>query len=250
MAALELRNATKRFASVEIDVNVRVERGRQLVLLGPSGCGKTTLLRMIAGLIDLDDGDVLFDGRSMRGVRPEHRNAAMVFQEHALFPFRTVAENVGYGLKIRKVPAAERALRVADVLQSVQLDGLGDRWPHELSGGQRQRVALARSIVIEPAVLLLDEPLSSLDPGLRSDLQATICSLQRARSITSVIVTHDRSEALAMADDLAVMIDGRIRQFGPVADVLDHPVDDDVAFFLGRPAPMARPSVGTAGSPW
>ena len=249
MAALELRHATKRFASVEIDASLRVERDRQLVLLGPSGCGKTTPLRMIAGLVDLDDGEVMFDGRSMRGVRPEHRNAAMVFQDHALFPFRTVAENVGYGLKIRKVPGAERAARVAEVLQLVQLAGLADRWPHELSGGQRQRVALARSIVIEPAVLLLDEPLSSLDPALRCDLQATICSLQQTRSITSVVVTHDRSEALAMADDLAVMIEGRIRQHGPLADVLDHPVDDDVAFFLGLPAPMGPGSGRSSDRP-
>ena len=217
---------------------------------------------MIAGLVELDGGDVLFDDKSMRGVRPEARNAAMVFQDHTLFPFRTVAENVGYGLKIRKVAGPERAERVRQALKSVQLDGFGDRWPHELSGGQRQRVALARSIVIRPNVLLLDEPLSSLDPGLRAELQSTICELQRGslgplsrtpstasrsdadyprtHSITTVIVTHDRAEAVALADDVAVMLNGRVRQVGTVDDVFERPVSDDVATFVGRE--RVRPS--------
>ena len=240
MTTLELREARKVFSAAQIDASARVESGRQLVLLGPSGCGKTTLLRMIAGLVELDGGDVLFDGTSMRGVRPELRHAAMVFQDHALFPFRTVAENVGYGLKIRKVPAADRAAQVDDALHSVQLDGFADRWPHELSGGQRQRVALARSIVVKPKILLLDEPLSSLDPALRSDLQTTICTLQRAHAITSVIVTHDRNEAAAMADDIAVMIDGRIRQYGSADDVLNNPIDEQVALFVGQPVSGSR----------
>ena len=233
MTTLELANAQKIYGSAEIDASLRVESGRRLVLLGPSGCGKTTVLRMIAGLVELDGGDVLFDAASMRGVRPEARNAAMVFQDHALFPFRTVAENVGYGLKIRKIAGPERTERVRQALKSVQLDGFENRWPHELSGGQRQRVALARSIVIRPNVLLLDEPLSSLDPGLRSELQSTICELQQAHSITTVIVTHDRSEAVALADDVAVMLDGRIRQVGSVDDVFQRPIDDDVAAFVG-----------------
>jgi ABC-type Fe3+/spermidine/putrescine transport system ATPase subunit len=233
VTTLELAAATVAHREIRIEVSMRVNSGRQLALLGPSGCGKTTALRMIAGLVDLNAGDVCFDGRSMANVRPEDRDAAMVFQEHALFPFRTVAENVEYGLTVRKVPAAERTPRVHAALEAVQLPGMGDRWPDQLSGGQRQRVALARAIVVEPKVLLLDEPLSSIDPQLRVDLQQTICRVQRDRAITSVFVTHDRDEARAVADDLAVMLDGRIRQIGDPADVFANPIDDQVAAFLG-----------------
>lgn len=233
MTTLELAAATVAHRDTRIEVSMRVDSGRQLALLGPSGCGKTTTLRMIAGLVRLDAGDVCFDGRSMANVRPEDRDAAMVFQEHALFPFRTVEENVEYGLSVRNVPAAERPARVQAALSAVQLPGLGDRWPDQLSGGQRQRVALARAIVVEPKVLLLDEPLSSIDPQLRSDLQQTICRVQRERAITSVFVTHDRNEARAVADDLAVMLDGRIRQVGHPAEVFANPADSEVAEFLG-----------------
>ena len=233
MACIELLAATKRYPDTTVEVSLKVERGRQLVLLGPSGCGKTTALRMIAGLVELDAGDVQFDGASVAAVRPEHRNAAMVFQEHALFPFRTVAENVEYGLKIAKVDSTERAARVRAALASLHLVGLENRWPDELSGGQRQRVALARAIVVQPKVLLLDEPLSSLDPVLRDELQQTVCDVQRSHAITSVFVTHDRNEAMAVADDLAVMLDGRIRQVGPPEAVFSQPVDAEVASFLG-----------------
>ena len=240
MTSLELADATKTWDGTRIDVTLQVGSGRQLALLGPSGCGKTTVLRMIAGLLGLDSGDVLFDGQSMAGVLPEARNAAMVFQEHALFPFRTVAENVEYGLRVRKVPSSERAAKVRYAIAAVQLDGLEDRWPSELSGGQRQRVALARAIVVEPSVLLLDEPLSSLDPQLRESLRETICALQRDLSITSVFVTHDRDEACAVADDLAVMLDGQIRQVGSPDDVFANPIDGEVAEFLGTTAANGR----------
>lgn len=233
MTSLELAGATKTWDGAHIDVTLQVGSGRQLALLGPSGCGKTTVLRMIAGLVGLDSGDVLFDGRSMARVPPEARNAAMVFQEHALFPFRTVTENIEYGLRVRKVPTAQRSEKVRRAIAAVQLEGLEARWPSELSGGQRQRVALARAIVVEPDVLLLDEPLSSLDPQLREDLQATVCTVQRELSITSVFVTHDRDEACTVADDLAVMLDGQIRQVGVPDEVFAHPVDADVAEFLG-----------------
>ncbi len=235
MTAVELRGAAKDFADAKIDATLGVDSGRQLVLLGPSGCGKTTALRMIAGLEIPDRGDVCFDGQSMVGVRPEARNAAMVFQAQALFPFRTVAENVAYGLKIRKVNADERAERTRQALAQVHLDGYGDRWPGDLSGGERQRVALARAIVVEPRVLLLDEPLSSLDPVLRGDLQQLVCEVQRALGITSIFVTHDRDEAHAVADTIAVMMRGKVQQIGPAADVLENPATDDVATFLGRP---------------
>ena len=233
MTTLELRNATKEFADARINATLCVESGHQLVLLGPSGCGKTTVLRMIAGLVEPDDGDVVFDGRSMLDVRPEARNAAMVFQAHALFPFRTVGENVEFGLKVRKVNASETAERAERALAAVHLDGYRDRWPSELSGGERQRVALARAIVVEPKVLLLDEPLSSLDPVLRTELQQLICELQRSRGITSVFVTHDRDEARAVGDRVAVMLDGQVRQVGTPLDVFERPADSQVASFIG-----------------
>jgi len=158
----------------------------------------------------------------------------MVFQAHALFPFRTVAENVAYGLKIRKVSSAERHERTEAALSAVHLDRFADRWPADLSGGERQRVALARAIVIEPRVLLLDEPLSSLDPVLRSELQQLICEVQRERAITSIFVTHDRDEAHAVADEVAVMLNGRIQQVGSCQAVFADPCNDDVAHFLGE----------------
>lgn len=239
MTALELRNATKVFADATINASLRVESGQQLVLLGPSGCGKTTVLRMIAGLVEPDDGDVMFDGRSMLAVRPEARDAAMVFQAHALFPFHTVGENVEFGLKIRKVNATERTARAEQALAAVQLDGYRDRWPGDLSGGERQRVALARAIVVEPQLLLLDEPLSSLDPVLRGELQQLICELQRDLGITSVFVTHDRDEARVVGDQVAVMLGGQVRQVAPPAELFERPIDDQVAMFIGGAMPAA-----------
>lgn len=241
MTKVELRGATKTFPEARIDASLTIDPGRQLVLLGPSGCGKTTVLAMIAGLVEPDSGEVAFDDRSMRGVPPESRSAAMVFQAHALFPFRTVAENVGYGLKIRRVPSDERMRRTTEALASVELEGYADRWPSELSGGERQRVALARAVVVEPRVLLLDEPLSSLDPRLRTELAQMICRIQRDLKITSVFVTHDRDEAQAVGDDLAVMIGGQIRQVGSPSGVFADPIDDQVASFLGTCGPQAGP---------
>lgn len=232
MTTLELRDATKHFSSASIVATLRAESGRQLVLLGPSGCGKSTVLRMVAGLTEPDSGDVCFDGRSMHGVAPEARAAAMVFQDHALFPFRTVEENVGYGLKIRRTPRDELAERTRVALASVHLQGFGDRWPGDLSGGERQRVALARALVIEPRVLLLDEPFSSLDPVLRTDLQQLVCDLQRQHGFTSLFVTHDRDEAVAVADEIAVMLAGRVRQVSAPGSAFSDPVDDDVAAFV------------------
>ena len=235
MTALELREATKRFTDAHICASLGVESGRQLVLLGPSGSGKSTVLRMIAGLTEPDAGDVCFDGRSMAGVRPEHRSAAMVFQDHALFPFRTVAENVAYGLRIQKVRGDESAERTAQALGSVHLTGFEDRWPADLSGGERQRVALARALVVQPRVLLLDEPFSSLDPVLRTELQQLLSELQRASGVTSVFVTHDRAEAMAVADVVAVLLDGHVREMGLPEAVLHYPTDSGVAAFVDAP---------------
>lgn len=238
LTTVELRNATKRYTDAVIDASLRADGGRQLVLLGPSGSGKSTILRMIAGLVTPDSGSVTFDGQPMESVTPEQREAVMVFQDHALFPFHTVAENVEYGLKVRKVSAGERSRRVREALAAVQLDGFEDRWPSDLSGGERQRVALARAIVVEPRVLLLDEPLSSLDPVLRVDLQRLICEVQRKFEITSIFVTHDRDEARAVADEVAVILDGTVQQIGSPMEVFAKPSSTEVAAFLGEALEM------------
>ena len=234
MTTVELRNARKLYSDAVIDASLRADGGRQLVLLGPSGSGKSTILRMIAGLVEPDSGSIMFDGESMDKVLPEHREAVMVFQDHALFPFHTVAENVGYGLKIRKVGAAERTDRVSKALEAVRLDGFEDRWPGDLSGGERQRVALARAIVVEPRVLLLDEPLSSLDPVLRTELQQLICDVQQRFKITSIFVTHDRDEARVVADKVAVVLDGIVEQSGTPDELFENPNSPRVASFLGE----------------
>ncbi len=208
-----------------------------MAILGPSGCGKTTLLRLAAGLIEPDRGDIAFNGASVLAVRPEDRGAVMVFQNHALFPFRTVGENVAYGLKVNKsmskIAKSERPALVARALQAVHLGGFERRWPGDLSGGQQQRVALARSIVVEPKVLLLDEPLSSLDPELRVEVRDTIRDVQRSAQITTLMVTHDRDDALAVADRVAVVLDGTLRQVGEPQQVFAEPVDEETARFLG-----------------
>ncbi len=169
----------------------------------------------------------------MLDVRPERRRAVMVFQNHALFPYRTVGENVAYGLKIAKIPRAERVERVAAALRSVRLDGFADRWPDDLSGGQQQRVALARSLVVEPDVLLLDEPLSSLDRELRLEVRETITAVQAESGVTTVMVTHDQDEAREVADRIAVMLDGRLQQVGRPDEVFSNPATGEVARFLG-----------------
>lgn len=214
MAKLTLNELVKTYDDPVTDavrrVSINVESGQLLVLLGPSGCGKTTVLRLIAGLERPTAGDITIDGVSVVGDPPERRNAVLVAQQHALFPFRTVGENIGYGLRLRKVDRNELAARVDDALRLVQLDGLGARYPNELSGGQQQRVALARALVVRPRILLLDEPLSSLDPELRIELQQVIKTLQAEAAITTVMVTHDRDEAAAMGDRIAVMSEGRL----------------------------------------
>ncbi len=234
--SLELRGVGASYApgSRAVDgVHLAVKEGERMVLLGPSGSGKTTTLRLIAGLLAPDEGDILFDGRSVLGVPPERRGAAMVFQQDTLFPFRTVAENVGFGLRLRRVARRERREQIEAALASVRLTGLADRWPDELSGGQRRRVALARALVVRPRVLLLDEPLSSLEPALREELDELICEIQRDEGITTVLVTHEQREAAAVGDRIAMMIGGRIRQVGSPRELYDRPVDLEVARFFG-----------------
>jgi iron(III) transport system ATP-binding protein len=218
-------------------VSLEVEHGRLVCLLGPSGCGKTTALRLIAGFIEPTAGEVLLGKRVVsapgRTVPPEQRNVSMVFQTHALWPHMTVAQNVAYGLAVRKLDRETIARKVSAILTTTRLAALGDRYPGELSGGQQQRVSLARALVVEPDTLLLDEPLSSLDANLREEMRFEVRRLHDAYRITSIYVTHDQSEAMTTADLIAVMNAGRIEQLGTPEEVYDRPRSEFVARFLG-----------------
>ena len=236
MTTVSLHNLSHTFPygpPVLHDVSLTVGQGELMVLLGPSGSGKTTILRSIAGLVPPTDGDIRFDNQSVLGVPPESRGAVMVFQEHALFPFMDVGANVAFGLKMRRAGASTIRTKVAQALAAVQLAGYEDRRPDELSGGQRQRVALARALVIQPRVLLLDEPLSSLEPSLREDLRATIRTLQQQAGITMIFVTHDQTDAVAVADRICLLMHGAVRQIGEPRSFFERPVDSDVARFFG-----------------
>jgi spermidine/putrescine ABC transporter ATP-binding subunit len=214
-------------------VDLEVRPGEMVSLLGPSGCGKTTTLRMIAGLEAPDAGEIRIGGRRANEVPPWRRNIGMVFQNYALFPHKSVAENIAYGLVIRRLPREEIAARVADAMRQVRLEGLDDRAPSQLSGGQRQRVALARAIVTRPDVLLFDEPLAALDRKLREQMQVEIKLLQREVGITSIFVTHDQDEALTLSDRIVVMEHGRIVQIGTPAEVYERPQSHFVSDFIG-----------------
>jgi putative spermidine/putrescine transport system ATP-binding protein len=236
MARLQIENLSKHFgATVAVqDVSLDVRDGEFVMLLGPSGCGKSTTLRMIAGFVAPTGGCVRLGGKDITALPPWKRNAGMVFQSYALFPHLTVAENVAFGLEMRKIPSTDITQRVNEALRLVRLGGLADRLPRQLSGGQQQRVALARALVIRPEVLLLDEPLSNLDAKLRETVRVEIRELQRKLGITTVMVTHDQEEALIMADRLVVMSDGTVRQVGSQRDLYERPADRFVAGFVGR----------------
>src|SRR3954462_6907931 len=234
--SVELRGVTKRFddfVAVD-DLGLAVEPGEFFSLLGPSGCGKTTTLRMIAGFEKPDEGRVVIGGRDLTHVPVHHRDMGMVFQSYALFPHRTVAENVAFGLRMRKVAKPEAQARVAAALAQVKLEGYEERRPAELSGGQQQRLAPPRAIVTGPPVLLCDEPLGALDRKLRQAMQVELKELQRALGVTLVFVTHDQEEALAMSDRIGVMNAGRLEQVGPPADIYDRPRTRRVAEFIGE----------------
>jgi iron(III) transport system ATP-binding protein len=226
---------TKRYGSaVAVDhVTLDIGAGELFFLLGPSGCGKTTLLRMLAGFVVPDSGELFFGSERITAVPPRSRDAGLVFQTYALWPHMTVTENVAYGLRVRGLPRPEIARRVEQALKMVRLEGLGERRPTQLSGGQQQRVALARALVIEPRVLLLDEPLSNLDARLRDEMREEIRRLHQETGLTMVYVTHDQKEALALANRLAVMEHGRLIQVGTPRDVYDRPASRFVANFLG-----------------
>ena len=231
---IELVGLTKRFAETAVDdLHLQIASGEFFSLLGPSGCGKTTTLRLIAGFEQPTAGQILLDGVDVSGVPPHRRNVNTVFQSYALFPFLTVFDNVAFGLRNRKLPAAELSSRVSAALELVKLEAFGKRRPAQLSGGQQQRVALARALVLQPSVLLLDEPLGALDAKLRRSLKVELKALQEQVGITFLYVTHDQEEALTMSDRLAVMRDGRIVQVGTPSAVYEGPADTYVADFLG-----------------
>ncbi len=235
MAQVELRGVTKAYGTTAAvrDVHLEARDAEFLTILGPSGCGKTTTLRIIAGLLDPDAGEVLIDARPVHHLPAHRRETAMVFQSYALFPHMTVTENVGFGLRMRRVPAEERRGRVEEALEMVELGGLGDRYPRALSGGQQQRVAVARAVVTRPKVLLFDEPLSNLDAKLRERLRLELRTLQQRLRITTIYVTHDQAEALVLSDRIVVMDRGRVVEVGTPQEVYRRPRARITAEFLG-----------------
>jgi putative spermidine/putrescine transport system ATP-binding protein len=248
MADLALSGLSKHYGEFYAvrDVSLKIADGEFLVLLGPSGCGKTTTLRMIAGFIEPSAGHVSLAGQDVTLLPPWKRNAGMVFQSYALFPHMTVAQNIAFGLEMRKLQRAEIERRVEEALALVRLRGFGARLPRQLSGGQQQRVALARALAIRPDVLLLDEPLSNLDAKLRQEVRVEIRELQRQLGLTTVMVTHDQEEALTMADRLVVMNEGSVHQVGNQRDLYERPADRFVAGFVGRSTFLAG-TVETSG---
>ncbi|KYD10005.1 hypothetical protein B4102_2418 [Heyndrickxia sporothermodurans] len=236
MASINLENVQKAFGKVvAVDqLNLKINEGEFFTFLGPSGCGKTTTLRMIAGFYYPSKGVVRFGEKDMTRVPPEKRNTGMVFQNYALFPHMTVFENVAFGLKVRKVASSEIKKRVKEVLEKVRLEKFSDRQVSQLSGGQQQRVALARALVIEPEILLLDEPLSNLDAKLRDEMRTEILQLQRDYHITTIYVTHDQAEALSMSDRIAVFNFGVCHQVGTPSEIYNEPANDFVASFIGE----------------
>jgi iron(III) transport system ATP-binding protein len=239
VASVELRGLTKRYGDVAVvdDVSLTVAHGRLVCLLGPSGCGKTTTLRLIAGFVEPSAGEIRVGDQlvssPMRTVPPERRNMSMIFQSYALWPHMTVAQNVSYGLELRKLDRGTIKRKLAAILDTTHLSQLADRYPGELSGGQQQRVALARALIVEPETLLLDEPLSNLDANLREEMRFEVRRLHDEYRYTTVYVTHDQSEAMTTADIIAVMNHGRIEQAGSPEDIYDRPLSEFVARFIG-----------------
>ncbi len=242
MAGVTLSGISKSYSEAGMpavqDLNLEISDNQFVTLLGPSGCGKTTTLRLIAGYMAPDAGSIEVDGRLLSSkdtlVLPEHRGMGMVFQNYAVWPHKTVFQNVVFGLKLRKIPAPKARELVDEALRLVNLSGYENRLPNELSGGQQQRVALARSLVVEPNILLLDEPLSNLDAKLREHMRSELKQLQRRTGITFIYVTHDQAEALALSDQVAVIYEGRLQQFGPPREVYARPANRVVADFMGN----------------
>ena len=236
MTAIHLKKLVKKYGeTTAVDgIDLDIHAGELFFLLGPSGCGKTTLLRMLAGFIEPDFGIIFFGNKDVTMTPPNKRNTGMVFQSYALWPHMTVAENVSYGLKIRKVSSTQQRKQALAALAKVHMEGLADRKPNELSGGQQQRVALARAIVVEPEVLLLDEPLSNLDAKLRLEMRSEIRRICTSLGITTVYVTHDQKEALSIADRMAILQDGMVQQVGTPSEIYQMPNSQFVAEFIGE----------------
>jgi iron(III) transport system ATP-binding protein len=251
MASITIDNIVKQFSGQTVlqNLSLHIPDGAFYTLLGPSGCGKTTLLRCIAGFNDPDGGHILFDQDDVTRVSTHHRDIGMVFQDYALFPDKSAFDNVAYGLRARKVARAEISRRVNEALDKVSLLALADRYPAQMSGGQRQRVALARALVIRPRVLLMDEPLSNLDAKMRLQMRDVILDLVREAGITTVFVTHDQEEALAMSDRIAIMDRGSIAQLGTPEELYGTPVNAYVADFIGSANVIPVPAERMAGEP-
>ena len=237
MASVDIKSAVKNYGDVEVlhGVDIAIEDGEFVVLVGPSGCGKSTLLRMIAGLESITGGEIHIGKKIVNWLQPKERDIAMVFQNYALYPHMTVAENMGFSMKIRRMPQKTITERVGDASGILSLDELLERFPRQLSGGQRQRVAMGRAIVRAPQAFLFDEPLSNLDARLRVQMRTEIKALHARLGTTSVYVTHDQVEAMTMADRIVVMSDGNVEQIGSPLDVYDNPVNTFVASFIGSP---------------
>ena len=233
---LEIKDLKKSFGDTPIlqGLSLKVQKGEVVVILGPSGCGKSTLLRCIAGLNNFENGSIIIDNKDIGNVKPKDRQVGMVFQSYALFPNMTVYENIAFGLKIKKIPKKEIDKKVKEMIEIVELNGKEDNYITELSGGQQQRVALARSIVTEPKVLLLDEPLSALDAKIRKNLQVQIRKIQKKLNMTTIFVTHDQEEAMTMSDKIIVMNKGYIAQIGGPEEIYKHPANEFVARFIGN----------------
>ncbi|MBA8820563.1 sugar ABC transporter ATP-binding protein [Ochrobactrum sp. P6BS-III] len=238
MASVSIRNAVKKYGNVGVlhGVSVSIEDGEFVVLVGPSGCGKSTLLRMIAGLEEISDGEIAIGPRVVNDLRAKERDIAMVFQNYALYPHMTVADNMGFALMLKNAPKDERENRVARAAEILGLNKLLDRFPRQLSGGQRQRVAMGRAIVRDPQVFLFDEPLSNLDAKLRVQMRGEIKGLHQRLKTTTIYVTHDQIEAMTMADKIVVMRDGLVEQIGAPLDLYDRPANMFVAGFIGSPS--------------
>lgn len=236
MSSIELMNIRKSFGEKNVlkGINLRIEQGQFFSLLGPSGCGKTTTLKIIAGLITPDLGEIYFDGNSVLNIPTEKRGATIVFQDYLLFPHMTIEENIGFGLKMAGIKKKIRMEKVKEMIELVQLNGYEKKYPSEVSGGQKQRTALARALAINPKVLLLDEPFSNLDERLRDNMREFVLDLQKRLKITTILVTHDKEEALMLSDKIALMFDGEIIQTGTPYELYNRPINKQAADFFGN----------------
>ena len=233
---LEIRNMAKQYGNGDgvANVNLKIYEGEIVTLLGPSGCGKTTILRTIGGFLDVTSGDILIDGQSVVGMPPEKRPTAMVFQSYNLWPHMTIFENLAFGMELRKIPKAQMKQEIAEMLEMVGMSGCEKKYPGQLSGGQQQRIAIARSLLLKPKLLLLDEPFSALDAKIRQQMREELKKIQHKLGITVVFVTHDQEEAMALSHRIVVMNKGKIEQVGTPTEIYDHPASRFVASFIGE----------------